>query len=335
MKLLVLVFICAGLLPAQTQLTPDETRQLATRMLQLMESAAVAIPGLTAAATPVKQNADAAFAQLERTPLDPAITWRFMLQVKAWLALSDSFPKPAPFPEIATQQLTELRNDFERIQEHFETLLTVQNQAIVQRDSDPNSLKRYAQADAQILPEQPKQPRVVFLGDSITDGWRLNEYFTGRDFINRGISGQTTLQMIARFRQDVASLNPKAVLILAGTNDIDAGISPEQIEQNFATLGDLAKARGIKPLFASILPLGDYHPPAAIQAIDQWLKGYCQMQGFTYVDYYSALVDPAGQMKPDLSDDGLNPNSKGYRVMAPIAVEAINRALQPQQPARR
>jgi hypothetical protein len=238
MKFLALVFIGVALLPAQTQLTPDETRQLATRMLQLMESAAVAIPGLTAAATPVKQSADAAFAQLERTPLDPAITWRFMLQVKAWLALSDSFPKPAPFPEIATQQLTELRNDFERIQEHFETLLTVQNQAVVQRDSDPNSLKRYAQADAQILPEQPKQPRVVFLGDSITDGWRLNEYFTGRDFINRGISGQTTLQMIARFRQDVADLNQGAFCL----HPASRRLSPARCNS-----GDRSMAKGLLP----------------------------------------------------------------------------------------
>src|SRR6185312_13586017 len=142
MKLIVLVFGLAAFLPAQTQLTPEETRQLSTRMLQLMESAAVAIPGLTAAAGPVKQNADAAFTQLAGKPLDAALTWRFMLQVRAWLALANSLPRPAPFPEVATQQLTELRNGFERLREHFETLLTVQNQAVVQRDSDPNSLKR-------------------------------------------------------------------------------------------------------------------------------------------------------------------------------------------------
>jgi lysophospholipase L1-like esterase len=311
--------------------SPEENTQLATRMLQLMESTAVAVPGLTAAAAPVRQNADAVFTQMERSPMEPALIWRFMTQVKAYLALSDSFPRPDAFPAAADQQFAELRTDLDRLRRQFETLLTEQNQTAQKRDSDPNELKHYAEADSKMLPQQAKQARVVFLGDSITDGWHLNEYFTGRDFVNRGIRGQTTLQMIARFRQDVAGLKPKVVVILAGTNDIAAGISAEQIEQNLATLGDLAKAHGMKPVFASILPvsMADIRPPAAIQAIDKWLQAYCQMQGFIYVDYYAAMVNASGQMQPDLSDDGLHPNSKGYRVMSPLAVEGINRALAP------
>jgi lysophospholipase L1-like esterase len=146
--------------------------------------------------------------------------------------------------------------------------------------------------------------------------------------------------MIARFRQDVANVSPKAVVILGGTNDIAAGVSLNQIEDNLAMIGDLAKAHGIKPVFASILPVSDYHrdadpafavtanrPPSTIQAVNQWLKSYCQNQSFVYLDYYAAMVDPAGQLQADLSDDGLHPNSKGYRVMSPIAIEAIGRAL--------
>ena len=316
---------------SNSQLSADDAKQLSTRMLQLMESTGAAIPGLTAASTPVKQNADAVFAQMERTPLDPALTWRLMSQVKAYLALLDAFPRPDPFPATADQQLAELRNDLQRLQQHFETLLAAQNQTTQQRDSDPNELKRYAEADSKMLPQQARQPRVVFLGDSITDGWHLNEYFTGRDFVNRGIRGQTSLQMIARFRQDVAALNPKAVVILAGTNDIAIGISAEQIEQNLATLADLAKAHGIKAVLASILPAGDdaIRPPATIQAIDKWLEGYCRMQGLAYVDYYAAMADTSGRMKEDLSDDGLHPNSKGYRVMAPLMTQAIDRLLAP------
>jgi lysophospholipase L1-like esterase len=325
--------------PGGFLLGDKEAAELATRMTQLMESTAVAVPGLVQASEPVTRNAETTFAAMQRTPRNAALTYQFMNDVRAYLALSDSFPKPLPFPAAADRQYAELREDLERMRQHFEALLQNLNQAAQKRDSDPDNLKRYADADAKILPAT-KLPRVVFLGDSITDAWRLNEYFTGRDFVNRGIGGQTTLQMLARFRQDVVSLNPKVVVILGGTNDIDAGVSPAQIEDNLTMIGDLAKAHGIKPVFASILPVSDYHknddprfemtktrPPATIASINTWLRGHCKSEGFVYLDYYSAMVDPAGQMKADLSDDGLHPNAKGYRVMSPVALEAIGRAL--------
>jgi lysophospholipase L1-like esterase len=308
------------------------------------------VPGLTQASAPVKQNAEATLTSIGRTPRNPALTWQFLNQVKAYLALADSYPRPADLPAAADRQFAELREDVARMQRHFEALLTTMDQVEQKKDSDPNGMKRYAEADAK-MPPPSKLPRVVFLGDSITDSWRLNEYFTGRDFVNRGIAGQSTLQMIARFRQDVAALNPKAVVVLAGTNDIAAGIPANQIEENLATLGDLAKAHGIKAAFASILPVSDYHksadphyemtpahPPATITAINTWLRSYCQSQGFVYIDYYAPMVDSAGQMQAELSDDGLDPNAKGYRVMSPVALEAIGRVLagQPEsEPKRR
>jgi lysophospholipase L1-like esterase len=320
-------------------LTAMESEQLATRMLQLMESTAVAVPGLVQASDPVKRNAETALADMRRTPLNAAFTYQFMNDAQAYLALSDSFPKPLPFPATALQQEAELRDSLARMRQHFEAILQNLNQTAQKRDSDPNNLQRYAAADTKLLPPT-KLPRVVFLGDAITDDWRLNEYFTGRDFINRGIGGQTTLQMLARFRQDVAALNPKAVVILGGANDIEAGLAPAQIEDNLTMLGDLAKAYGIRPVFASILPVSDYHkdadplfertgsiPPPTILAINNWLRSHCQSAGFVYMDYYSAMVDAKGQMQADLSDDGLHPNSKGYRVMSPVALEAIGRAL--------
>jgi acyl-CoA thioesterase-1 len=333
-------------------LAQKDVEQLATRMLQLMESTAVAVPGLIRASEPVKQNAEATFMLIERAPGNPALTYRFINQVKAYLALSDSFPRPSPFPAAADRQFAELREGLQRTQLHFEATLETQTRIEQKRDSDPNNLKRYADADSKMLPPT-KLPRVVFLGDSITDAWRLNEYFTGRDFVNRGIGGQTTIQMLARFRQDVVALNPKAVVILGGTNDIAAGISANQIEDNLAMIGDLAKAHGIKPLFGSILPVSDYHkdadahyemtvnrPPAVIQSIDNWIRSYCQSQGFAYMDYYSVMVDSAGLLQSDLSDDGLHPNAKGYRVMSPVALEAIGHALSgqpdgPEQPVKR
>jgi lysophospholipase L1-like esterase len=328
--------------PDQSLLGQKEAEQLATRMLQLMESTAVAVPGLIRASEPVKLNAEMTLTAIGRTPGNPAETYRFMNQIKAYLALSDSIPRPYPFPAEADRQYAELREDLQRMQRHFEAILELQNQAGQKHDADPNSLMRYAEADTKMLPPS-RLPRVVFLGDSITEAWRLNEYFTGRDFINRGIGDQTTIQMLARFRQDVVSLNPNVVVLEGGTNDIAAGISLNQIEDNLATIGDLAKAHGIKLVFASILPVSDYHrdadpryemtksrPLSAIQAVNRWMQARCRSEGCVYMDYYTAMVDPMGQMQADLSDDGLHPNAKGYRVMSPVTLETIGRALQGQ-----
>jgi lysophospholipase L1-like esterase len=304
-----------------------EAEPLATRMLQLIESTAVAVPGLIRASEPLRQNAGVTLAEMQRMPDNAGLTYQFMNQVKAYLALSDSIPRPDPFPATADQQYSELRDSLQRMQQRLEALLQMQRPGAAKREVDPNDLKRYAEADSKMLPPT-KLPRVVFLGDSITDSWRLNEYFTGRDFVNRGIAGQTSLQMLARFRQDVVSLNPKAVVILAGTNDIAAGIALHQIEDNLTSMGELAKAHGIKPVFASVLPARDQaRPAAAIQMLNRWLQTYCQNSGFVYMDYYAAMADQMGQMKADLSDDGLQPNSKGYRIMSPIAVQGIDRAL--------
>lgn len=329
---------------ANAQLGDKEAGELATRMVQLIESTAVVVPDLIRASEPVKQNAETTLAALQQTPQNAVLTWQFINQVKAYLALSDAMPRPYPFPAAADRQFAELREDLARVQQHFEAILQARNTAEQKRDADPNGLQRYADANSKLLPSG-KTPRVVFLGDSITDSWRLNEYFTGRDFINRGITGQTTSQMLARFRQDVLALNPKIVVILGGANDLADGTAANQIEDNLATMGELAKAHGIKVVFASILPVSDYHrdadpkfemttshPPAAIQSINQWIRILCLNGGFAWMDYYSAMVDPMGRMKEDLSDDGLNPNAKGYRVMSPVALEAIDRVAsrQPQ-----
>jgi lysophospholipase L1-like esterase len=338
--------------PATPLLADKAAQDLATRMAQLMESTAVAVPGLVHASEPVRQNAEATLASMTRAGRDAALIWQFINQVKAYLALSDSITRPAQFPAAADQQFAELREDAQRMQRHFEAVLETIDAGTQARDADPDNLKRYAEADSKVLPPG-KLGRVVFLGDSIIDGWRLNEYFTGSDFINRGIDGQTTIQMLGRFMQDVVALHPKAVLIFGGIDDIARGIAPGAIEDHLTMMGDLAKVHGIKPLFASVLPVGDYHKDAdplfemtrthssaAIQQVNRWLQDYCKRESFSYVDYYSAMADKAGQMPADLSDDGLHPNSKGYRVMSPVTLQVINRILtaaqQPEEtPAKR
>lgn len=208
------------------------------------------------------------------------------------------------------------------------------------KDEDWPNLARYHEADAKLAPPAPAENRVVFMGDSITDGWDRDPagFFPGKPYINRGISGQTTPQMLIRFRPDVIALQPKAVVILAGTNDIAGNTgpeTPEMIEDNLMSMADLAKANGIKVVLASVLPAYDYpwrpgkHPAPKIDALNAWIKSYCEREGYVYLDYYSAMVDERPGMRAELSADGVHPNKAGYAIMTPLAEKAIAQALSP------
>ena len=207
----------------------------------------------------------------------------------------------------------------------------------------PN-LGRYSEANSKTPPPDRNEDRVVFIGDSITDSWKLNEYFPGRPYINRGISGQTTPQMLIRFRLDVIALQPKVVVIFAGTNDLAGNtglMSLEAIQNNLTSMAELARARGIKVVLASVLPINDYNknkdgvaivrsanrPPEKIIALNQWIKKYAGDNDLVYLDYFSAMADEKGFLKEELSRDGLHPTAKGYEVMKPLAEQAINIAL--------
>jgi len=206
--------------------------------------------------------------------------------------------------------------------------------------NDYGQLARYRDANAALKAPAPSENRIVFFGDSITDGWKLADYFPGKPYVNRGISGQTTPQMLVRFREDVIDLRPKAVVILAGTNDIAGNTGPmtlEQIEANYTSLAELAAANHVRVIFSSVLPVYNYtpesqeffadRPPAKILELNRWLKNYCAAQDCIYLDYFNAMVDEKGLLKRDLADDGLHPNVAGYRIMAPLADAAIAKAL--------
>ncbi len=197
-------------------------------------------------------------------------------------------------------------------------------------------LGKFREADASLAPPAPNENRVVFMGDSITEGWHLDLSFPGKPYINRGISGQTTPQMVLRFRQDVIDLQPKVVIILAGTNDIAGNTgpeTPEQIEENLASMADLATANHIRVVFCSITPVFDYPwtpgltPAPKIDAINAWLRGYALAKGYVYVDYHSAMKDAKDGLPLSLSHDGVHPLPAGYAVMAPLAEEGIEKAL--------
>ena len=199
---------------------------------------------------------------------------------------------------------------------------------------------RYRAANAALPPAAPAENRVVFFGDSITDGWRLEQSFPGKPYVNRGIGGQTTSQMLVRFRQDVIELRPKVVVILAGTNDIAGNTGPisnAEIEGNLASLAELARAHDIRVVFSSVTPVHNYTPRAQeffasrpgerITALNKWLQEYCAANGMVYLDYYTAVVDEKAMLRRDLADDGLHPNAAGYALMARLAEQAIQRAL--------
>jgi lysophospholipase L1-like esterase len=243
-------------------------------------------------------------------------------QTPAPLAVPQAQPATPSCPELA-KALTALVNNDMRLR-------------------DWANLARYRELNRALAAPAAGEVGVVFMGDSITDLWQRQSdgFFTGKSYVNRGISGQTTPQMLIRFHPDVVELKPKAVLILAGTNDIAGNTGPmsnEEIEGNLAAMSEIAQANGIRVILASILPVSAYHNPSAPQtvsrpmvrilALNEWLKTYAAAHGHTYLDYFTAMADASGVLKEELSADDLHPNAKGYAIMAPLAQAAIERAV--------
>ena len=214
------------------------------------------------------------------------------------------------------------------------------------RLKDWPALERYRNDNLRLVSPSGNEKRVVFMGDSITDSWDSENnggFFPGKPYVNRGISGQTTPQMLIRFRRDVIELQPKVVVILAGTNDIAGNTGPttvEAIADNLMTMAELARAHGIRVVFSSLLPVSDYEtrngspivqtvrrPPEKIKTLNNWMKEYAAKNHLTYLDYYAAMVDEKGFLKDELSNDGLHPNAAGYAVMNPLAEAAIAASL--------
>ena len=252
---------------------------------------------------------------------------------------------------LNTPAYSQLVDEF--IQEDNSCCLPVFAQRLVNQLKDWNQLSRY-QAENKELQKKPNDPkRIVFMGDSITDFWKLAEYFPGKPYVNRGISGQTTPQMLVRMYPDVIVHKPAAMVVLAGINDVSQNTGPataEMVEQNIMAMTDIAKQNGIKVVLCSVLPINDYgfykakasgklpsymkdpvtatHPPEDVLELNNWMKSYAKKVDAIYVDYFSAMVDEKGFLKENLSEDGIHPNAEGYGIMTKIIEKAIEKALE-------
>ncbi|HZL55746.1 MAG TPA: SGNH/GDSL hydrolase family protein [Bryobacteraceae bacterium] len=209
--------------------------------------------------------------------------------------------------------------------------------------NDFGNTHRFAAENAAIKPPMADERRVVFMGDSITDNLhntqRFGPFFPGKPYLNRGIGGQVTGQMLLRFYPDVIALQPKAVIIFGGTNDIGGNIGPvpmETIENNLAAMADMARANGVKVIMASVTPVCDLpgrppmtigRPPESILALNRWIKDYAASHSLVFLDYFSATVDNKGFLRAELTEDGLHPTAKGYEIMNPLAEKAITEAF--------
>ncbi len=331
-------------------LNPQESLQLLRHISDLLEVTRIVMPELSRAGAPLQENVRQGVKTLETSQNrnHTGITYRMLLNARAYLHLADTLPKPADFSEDIDQQLGDLRASLQRLEAHFRASLDAREQQAL--GSDRDNLTRYAEENQRLGPASDEGPRVVFLGDSITNAWDLNQYFPGEPYYNRGISGQITGQMLGRTRPDVIALQPAATVVLGGTNDLARGVSDATIRSNLEAIGILAEAGGALPIMASILPISDYHEqsnprfrrtplrsPSRIVELNRWLSDLCRSKGWGYLDYHSAMVDARGRLRQDLSDDGLHPNSEGYKVMAPLAQAAINSAVRPtvRRPGRR
>lgn len=264
----------------------------------------------------------------------------FCLVVAAFVSCPSAFPQAAP---ETPQKPPEQGSPAER-------LTPYQKSQVERMFNDWAFLAKYRDADKGVAPPAAGEIRVVFMGDSITEGWGQKatatardrgEFFPGKPYINRGISGQTTPQMLVRFRQDVIELKPKVVVLLAGTNDIAENTGKTtllEIGNNIASMSDLARANGIGVVLCSVLPASEFHwheglaPAPKIRALNTWIREYAAKNGLVYVDYYTRMANSEGGLKAELSADGVHPNKAGYEIMAPLAEAGIAQALNKPQP---
>ncbi len=332
--------VSAAFAQTDARLRGSDAVKLYDGIAELMEANRIVIPELARAGAPLVENFRQGAATLAagRRSDHSGVLYRMLTNARIYLQVLDAMPKPDEFSTEVGDQINRLRERVEKFDRHFRGTLDFREEQALGADRD--NLRRYVEENRSVGPPRDGEQRVVFLGDSITDGWKLNQYFTAKSYLNRGISGQISGQMLGRMKADVLDLKPRAVVVLAGTNDLARGVSGHAIRNNLEMIGALAETAGIVPVFASILPVNDYHEdkdsrykrtilrePERILALNRRLAQTCRERSWLYLDYFSALVDDAGRLRKEMSDDGLHPNAEGYKVMSPLAQQAVETAL--------
>ncbi len=338
--LALLLCAAATTLSAQTLPTRQEAQDLYREIPGLMEASAIIVPELARAGAPLTENVKQASRALlgGDTTDHVALMYTLLTNARVYVQIVDALPKPPAFSDNVRQQIEQLRLKTDQLDVYFRHVLDLRQNQL--RSTDRDNLQRYSEANRNLLPPAQQEQRVVFFGDSITDGWPLDQYFPSKPYVNRGISGQITGQMLGRLQADVIDLQPRVMVFLGGTNDLARGVSLSAIQDNIGMIADLAAANGIRPVLAALLPVSDHHqetnprfrrtvgrPPQDILDLNAWIKTFAAARGFVYLDYHQPLVDQQGMFQRDLADDGLHPNSEGYKVMGPLVEQSITQAL--------
>jgi len=346
----VISFFISGILFAQNGdlLSGSKARELYRQIRDLMQVNAVATPELLRAGAPLIENAHQAVVALSagNTREHSEVQYQLLTNARIYLQIADAIPKSRSFLDEINKNLADLRRAIDRLELHFRATLQSKEKLVL--GSDRDQLSRYVEHNSQLHGVGVENDRVVFFGDSITDNWRLNQYFPGKPYVNRGISGQITSQMLARMQADVIDLRPTVLVILGGTNDLARGVPSNTIKNNLSMIASLALAHNIIPVLSSILPVNDYYErddpnhvrsvlrsSSDITSLNQWIRNFCQKQGLRYLDYHSKMIDTAGQLGISWTKDGLHPNEEGYKIMASLVQASITSALKGQKKKRK
>ena len=346
----VVFFFSSGTVVAQNEdlLSGSKARELYRQIIDLMEVNSIATPKLARAGAPLIENVHQAVAALAvgNTREHSEIQYQLLTNARIYLQIADAVPKSRSLLDEITEQLISLRHAIDELELHFRATLQFKEKLVL--GSDRDQLLRYAENNSQVHGVGVERNRVVFLGDSITDNWALNQYFPGKPYINRGISGQITSQMLARMQADVIDLRPIVLVILSGTNDLARGVPLSTIKNNLSMIASLALTYDIIPIFSSILPVNDYYErndpdyvrsvlrsPNDITLLNQWIRNFCHKRGLRYLDYHSKMIDSTEQLRVDWTEDGLHPNEEGYKIMASLVQASITSALGVQNKKKR
>ena len=293
------------------------------RSIELMDASMTNVPGLARIGAPLLEAVKKTVEQIKAEGPKPTNVFSYWTQLRGYCTVLEAMPKGATIP-----QYEELLKITDSTQINLKQLMADNEARLANPDRD--QLGFYGERNRLVPAPSPTKPRVIFLGDSITEDWRLNEYFQNKDYINRGISGQITSQLLGRMRSDVLQLKPAAIIVQAGINDFGYGIAMDTIQGNFQMIADLARANGIKVILASMLPMRrDYDSDVnkKVRVMNDWLNALSKQRGYTFCDYASFVGGSDGRMLKDLSNEGKHPNAAGYRQLAPAAQACINRAL--------